>query len=73
MGSLWPFCGVCDWEGRFLVGSLTIVFVVGMQCGWQHKMGCSIWLPWQLLDMAQGHDHLPARGQGAQEAGKHLT
>lgn len=55
------------------MGSLTIVFVVGMQCGWQHKMGCSIWLPWQLLDMAQGHDHLPARGQGAQEAGKHLT
>lgn len=36
-------------------------------------MGCSIWLPWQLLDVAQGHDHLLARGQGAQEAGKYLA
>lgn len=33
MGSLWPFCGVCDWEDRFLVGSLTVEFCVGMQCG----------------------------------------
>lgn len=55
------------------MGSLTVEFCVGMQCGWQHKMGCSIWLPWQFLDIAQGHNHLPARGQGAQEAGKHLA
>lgn len=73
MGSLRPFCGVCGWEGSFLVGSLTILSFVGMQCGWQLKMGCSIWVPWQLLDIAQSHDHLPARGQGTQKAGKHLT
>lgn len=24
VGSLWAFCGVCDWEGRFPVGSLTM-------------------------------------------------
>lgn len=52
MGRLWCFCRVRDWEGRFLMGSLTVVVPVRMQCGWQQKLGCSIWLPWQLLDIA---------------------
>lgn len=66
-------CGPCGDGGRFLVGSLTEGYRVGMQRAWQLKPGCSIRVPWQLLDIAQGHDHLPARGQGTQEADKHLS
>lgn len=41
MGKLWSFCRVCDWEGRFLMGLLTVVVPVRMQRGWQQKLGCS--------------------------------
>lgn len=40
-----PFSRICDGEGRFLFRLLTVVCLVRMQCGWQHKLGCSIWLP----------------------------
>ena len=40
-----PLSRACNCQGRFLLGLLTVVSLVRMHCGWQHKLSCSIWLP----------------------------
>lgn len=42
---VWFFSRARDCQGRFLLGLLTVVSLARMHCGWQHKLGCSIWLP----------------------------
>lgn len=64
---------LCSFLGDAAGGSLTEVVFLGEQLVWPAKLGSSIRLQWQLLDIAQADGHLPVRRQGPQETSEHRT
>lgn len=64
---------LCSFLGETPEGSLTEEVALGQQLVWPAKLGSSIRLQWQLLDIAQADGHVRVRRQGPQETSEHRT